>query len=32
MTTQVRKNGMDMFIDGGRSGFTIATTSLLPTV
>ena len=26
MTTQVRKNVMDMFIDGARRGFTIATT------
>lgn len=25
MTTQVRKNVMDMFIDGARRGFTIAT-------
>ena len=32
MTTQVRKNVMDMFIDGARRGFTIATTSLLPNV
>lgn len=30
MTTQVRKNVMDMFIDGARRGFTIATTNLLP--
>jgi spore maturation protein SpmB len=28
----VRKNIMDMFIDGARRGFTIATTSLLPNV
>ncbi len=28
MTTQVRKNVMDMFIDGARRGFTIATTIL----
>ena len=26
MTTQVRKNVLDMFIDGARRGFTIATT------
>ena len=32
MTTQVRKNVMDMFIDGARRGFTIATTNLLPNV
>ena len=32
MTPQVRKNVMDMFIDGARRGFTIATTSLLPNV
>ncbi len=32
MTTQVRKNIMDMFIDGARRGFTIATTNLLPNV
>ena len=32
MTAQVRKNVMDMFIDGARRGFTIATTNLLPNV
>lgn len=32
MTAHVRKNIMDMFIDGARRGFTIATTSLLPNV
>ena len=32
MTTQVRKNVMDLFIDGARRGFTIATTNLLPNV
>lgn len=32
MTTLVRKNVMDMFIDGARRGFTIATTNLLPNV
>ena len=32
MTTQVRKNVMDMFIDGARRGFTIATPNLLPNV
>lgn len=32
MTTQVRKNVMDMFINGARRGFTIATTNLLPNV
>ncbi|MFP2240025.1 YjiG family protein [Pseudescherichia vulneris] len=32
MTTQAHKNVMDMFIDGARRGFTIATTSLLPNV
>ena len=32
MTAQVRKNVMDMFIDGARRGFTIATTKLLPNV
>ncbi len=32
MTTQIRTNVMDMFIDGARRGFTIATTSLLPNV
>lgn len=32
MTALVRKNIMDMFIDGARRGFTIATTSLLPNV
>lgn len=31
MSAQVRKNVMDLFIDGARRGFTIATTSLLPT-
>ena len=31
MTTQVRKNVMDMFIDGARRGFTIATTRLAQT-
>lgn len=32
MTAEVRKNLMDLFIDGARRGFTIATTSLLPNV
>lgn len=32
MIAQPRKNIMDMFIDGARRGFTIATTSLLPNV
>ncbi|NUU65125.1 hypothetical protein HQN64_03275 [Enterobacteriaceae bacterium BIT-l23] len=32
MTTQTRKNIMDMFIEGARRGFTIATTNLLPNV
>ncbi|WP_312951186.1 YjiG family protein [Superficieibacter sp.] len=32
MTVQARKNVMDLFIDGARRGFTIATTSLLPSV
>ena len=32
MTTQVRKNVMDMFIDGARRGFTLASTNLLPNV
>ena len=30
MIAQPRKNIMDLFIDGARRGFTIATTSLLP--
>ena len=32
MTTQAHKNVMEMFIDGARRGFTIATTNLLPNV
>lgn len=32
MIAQPRKNIMDLFIDGARRGFTIATTSLLPNV
>ena len=32
MIAQTRKNIMDLFIDGARRGFTIATTSLLPNV
>ena len=32
MIAQSRKNIMDLFIDGARRGFTIATTSLLPNV
>ncbi len=32
MTTLPRKNIMDLFTDGARRGFTIATTSLLPNV
>ena len=32
MIARSRKNIMDLFIDGARRGFTIATTSLLPNV
>ena len=32
MTEQTRKNILDLFPDGARRGFTIATTSLLPNV
>ncbi len=32
MSTHARKNVMDLFVEGARRGFTIATTSLLPNV
>ncbi len=32
MTTRITKASVDMFIDGARHGFTIATTNLLPNV